>query len=379
MKIYYVTNYRMPTKRAHGIQIAKMCEALIEEGADITLVVPNRKTDKRSIKEFYDLRVDVPKITLFSFDWYTNGRILFRISAFSFMISSYLFMLRKKNEKGTIIYTIDGDDWSYAQMALLPIPYFAEMHASKPSTLINRIFFRKIAGVITINRLIKESLQNLFSMSSGSLTVEHDAVDSTHFIPIQRDIARRQLGLDSDKKFILYIGRILDWKGLEILPDAARTFKDGVVTIGIVGGTREQFVSVTGKSDIPENLVFFGDKPFADMPLWINAADAVLMTSTARNDLSYRWTSPMKAFEYMACGATIIAANSPSIREIVSTKNAFLYETDSADSLAAEIRSVVDNPEEARRRGEVALVESREYSWRGRARRILEFIKQSKQ
>lgn len=374
MKIYYVTNYRMPTERAHGIQIAKMCEAFIEAGAEVTLVVPRRKTDARSVREFYGLRVEVPKVTLFSFDWYTKGRILYRLSAFSFMISSYFYMLRRRHEKETVVYTIDGDDWSYAQMPLLPIRYFAEMHGSKPRTVINRLFFRNIAGVITINRLIKENLQKLFSLSPDRFIVEHDAVDSAHFLPIPKHEARKRLGLSSDAKLILYIGRILEWKGLEILPDAAKTLSGEGVTLGIVGGTREQFEQVTKRSDIPENFVFYGQRAFADIPLWIAAADAVLMTSTARNDLSYRWTSPMKAFEYMACGVPIIAADAPSMREIVSTDNAFLYKTDDAESFTHEIRAVLENPDEARHRAAAALKASAAYSWSGRAERILKFM-----
>lgn len=374
MKIYYVTNYRMPTERAHGIQIAKMCEAFIEAGAQLTLVVPRRKTHARSVREFYGLRVEVPKVTLFSFDWYTKGRVLYRLSAFSFMVSSYFYMLRRQHEKGAFVYTIDGDDWSYGQMPLFSIRYFAEMHGSKPRTIINRLFFRNIAGVITINRLIKENLQKLFSLSPDRVIVEHDAVDASHFLPIPRDESRKRLGLSSDAKLILYIGRILEWKGLEILPEAAKELASDGVTLGIVGGTREQFEQVTGKSDIPENLIFYGQRAFADMPLWIAAADAVLMTSTARNDLSYRWTSPMKAFEYMACGVPIIAADAPSMREIVSTDNAFLYKTDDAQSLTNEIRTVLENPNEAQHRAAAALRASTAYSWSGRAERILKFM-----
>lgn len=374
MKIYYVTNYRMPTERAHGIQIAKMCEALIEAGSKVTLVVPRRKTHARSMQEFYGLRVEVPKVTLFSFDWYTKGRILYRLSAFSFMVSSYFYLLRRRHEKEAVVYTIDGDDWSYAQMSLLPIHYFAEMHGSKPRTVINRLFFRNIAGVITINRLIKENVQKVFSLSPDRVIVEHDAVDATHFLPLPKSDARKRLGLSNDAKLILYIGRILEWKGLEILPDAAKALADESVTLGIVGGTREQFEQVTGRSDIPENFVFYGQRAFADMPLWIAAADAVLMTSTARNDLSYRWTSPMKAFEYMACGVPIIAADAPSMREIVSTDNAFLYETDNAQSLTNEIRTVLENRSEAQHRAAAARDASRAYSWSGRAKRILKFM-----
>ena len=372
MKLYYIANFRMPSERAHGIQVVKMCEALIESGADLTLIVPRRKTDTRSLREFYGLRVDVPKQVLFAFDWYTKGRIFYYISSFSFMISSFFFLWGKRNEKELVVYTIDADNWSYAHLPLIPLQYFCEMHGSKPCTLINKLFFRRISGVITINRFIKESLLNRFSISPECIIVEHDAVDITHFVPIPRADARNRLGIPYDQKLILYVGRILAWKGLEILSETARAVGD-TVTLGIVGGTREQFVKVMG-TDVPENIIFYGGKDFIEMPVWIAAADAVLLTSTAHNETSYRWTSPMKAFEYMACGATIIAADTPAIREIVSAKNAYLYQPDDANSLTQVIRTVLEDPLEAKRRGEAALIASRSCSWRGRADRVLQFI-----
>ena len=373
MKLYYVANFRMPSEKAHGIQVAKMCEAFIEAGADLTLIVPRRKTDTRSLREFYGLRVDIPKHVLFAFDWYTKGRILYRISSFSFMISSFFFLWGKRHERGSVVYTIDADNWSYAHVSLIPLPYFSEMHGSKPRTLINTLFFRRLSGAITINRFIKESLLTRFNLSPGRIIVEHDAVDITHFVPIPRARARDRLGLPHGQKLILYVGRILAWKGLDILPEAAQAIGD-TVTLGIVGGTREQFEKVTVITDIPKNIIFYGEKDFALMPVWIAAADAVLMTGTARHETSYRWTSPMKAFEYMACGATIIAADTPALREIVSTLNAYMYQPDDAHSLAEVIRTVLGNPQEAKRRGEVALATSKAHTWRGRADRVLQFI-----
>jgi len=376
MKIYFVANARMPSEKAHGIQIAKMCEAFIEAGVDVTLIVPRRATDSRSVREFYDLRVDVPKVTLFAFDWYYRGRILYRVSSFSFMVSSFLYLWRRRNEKETVVYTVDLDNWSYAQLPLLPLHYFSEMHGSKFPTIVNRFFFRNISGVITINRLIKESLQNIFSMLSNRFIVEPDAVDSSHFIPMSRAKARERLGLSLDMKLVLYVGRILEWKGLEILPPVARQLGNDI-TLGIVGGSRERFVKVTGESEFPENLVFYGERDYVDMPFWIAAADAVLLTSTARNELSYRWTSPMKAFEYMACGAPIVAAGTPALQEIVSTSNAFFYQPDDSDSLARAISAVLNDPEEALRRGNAALEASRVCSWRARAEHVIKFIQEN--
>src|SRR3989344_8967538 len=113
MKIYYIANARMPTEKGHGIQIAKMCEAFIEKGADLTLVVPRRATDPRSVREYYGLRVEVPLIRLPAIDRYTGGHIGYLVYSLSFILSYALFVWqRKKAGEEFILYTVDTDAYS---------------------------------------------------------------------------------------------------------------------------------------------------------------------------------------------------------------------------------------------------------------------------
>jgi len=57
LKITYIANARFPTGKAHGIQIAKMCEAFTTLGVELELVVPKRaRHDSSDIKIFYNLK-----------------------------------------------------------------------------------------------------------------------------------------------------------------------------------------------------------------------------------------------------------------------------------------------------------------------------------
>lgn len=40
MRLLYLANARLPTEKAHGYQICKMCEAFARTGAEITLMYP---------------------------------------------------------------------------------------------------------------------------------------------------------------------------------------------------------------------------------------------------------------------------------------------------------------------------------------------------
>ncbi|MCD4705451.1 hypothetical protein K8R61_00020, partial [bacterium] len=57
MKLIYITNNRLPTEKAHGIQISKMCEAFVKQGVEIELVCAKRKNKiKKDFFEYYNLK-----------------------------------------------------------------------------------------------------------------------------------------------------------------------------------------------------------------------------------------------------------------------------------------------------------------------------------
>ncbi|MCH7883412.1 hypothetical protein IIA95_03290, partial [Patescibacteria group bacterium] len=73
MKLIYIANARIPTEKAHGIQIMKTCEAFADNGAEIELVVPWRFNPiKNDPFEYYDVKrvfkiVKIPSLDLTAF------------------------------------------------------------------------------------------------------------------------------------------------------------------------------------------------------------------------------------------------------------------------------------------------------------------------
>lgn len=377
MKLYYVANARMPTEKAHGIQIAKMCEAFIEAGVDVTLVVPHRATDNRSIREYYDLRVEVPLVHLSALDWYGRGRFGYAIASLSFMCSCLIFLSRKKRKgERFALYTVDLDTFSSAALTLLQVPIFSEMHDAKRANIAERMFFKKVRGIIAINKIIVEELQNNFPRSRARYLVESNGVDLTTFSKVEKSEARTRLGLPQDISIVLYAGRFFEWKGLEILPKAAALIPE--IRFQIVGGGEEDFKKMV-KEPLPTNFFFAGSRPFNEMPLWCAAADALLVLGTKRDKQSYQYTSPMKLFEYLTTGRPIIASGTPAIREIVSENEVLFYDPDNAQDLARVAEYVIEHKTELVLRTEAAKRLAATSSWRARAERIVRFIEKNMQ
>lgn len=371
MKVYYVANFYMPFQKAYAIQLAKMCEALVEEGVDLTLLVPHRGPCT-SIKEFFGLRVEIPTRWLPVLDLDSYGPFGYVVMAITFMISSTLFLWYKRLcGEHFVIYTIDADRYSSSALALVPAPIFSEMHGAKPNTFLQRVLFSRLQGVIAINRIIVEELERTFPRSETRYIAEPNGVDLEMFAPQDKIKARQKLGLPDTTPTILYAGRFYDWKGLEILPRAARLAPH--IRFQMVGGTKEEFVTLTGES-VPDTMYFAGGRPHAEMSSWIAAADAVLVLGTKRDEQSYRWTSPMKLFEYMAAGRPIVASATPAIKDTVSLREVFLYEPDNAEDLVRQVQAAVQGGSDVEGRVAEARKSAQGRSWNGRAGRVLQFI-----
>ncbi len=368
MRFHYIANARMPSEKAHGIQIAKMCEVFLEQGIDLVLVVPSRGDTKQSIKDFYGLKREIRTTVLPTLDWYHTGRVGYVFSTISFVVSYILYVLTEV-KRGDIVYTVDLDHKAYAALPYLGVKYFCEMHGGKPDTFIHRALFKKAAGIIPTNNITKEQIKKVFGVPEEKFMVEPNGVDFSRFSPIPKEIAREKLHLDQASKLALYIGRFFDWKGLGILPQAV-TLLPKDISIGLVGGSEKEFEKVT-QADT-HNLVFYGSQPYADMPLWEAAADILLVLGTKEDEQSWNYTSPMKVFEYMAMKRPIVASRTPALKNILAEGECYFYEPDNALDLARAIEEALVSDYS---RAELAYQKVTQYSWDLRGKRIIDFIK----
>jgi len=110
------------------------------------------------------------------------------------------------------------------------------------------------------------------------------------------------------------------------------------------------------------------------IPRYLCAADMLLLPNAPLSLESIRYTSPIKMFEYMASGVPIIASDLPSVREVLTERNAVLVDAGSASALADGIKRVVDDSVLAVRVSQEALQDAKDCTWKFRAQTIFTFF-----
>lgn len=386
-KIYYIANVRMPTEKAHGVQIAKTCEALATLGAEVELIVPDRKsTIKEDIFDFYGIK--------------KNSFIFRREKCFDFVGLNYFgplgywlqtlyfywkLKLNLVEQPDTVYYTRDLPLAFLLTFKFKPV--FLELHSlpdaygyfyKKISWPLYKLAFKRFAGIVVISKGLEKALVQR-GIDNRKILIARDGADVfqyvTRDVPMDKIKARETLDLPVNKQIVVYTGHLYEWKGAQVLARSANLEEVKNVQFYLVGGTNEDVKTFKKKYRRIKNLHVIGWVSPKLVPMWQWAADVLVIPTSGRSDIGQLYTSPLKLFEYMMSKRPIVAARISSINEILDRSSGTFFDSDSQYSLAQAIKKVLENEDEAKNKAEVAFNRATtEFTWGCRAALILNFL-----
>lgn len=376
LNIRYITHARMPTEKAHGYQIAKMCEAYLNLGVALELIVPLRQNPIiKSIREYYDLTRDIPIHYLPTKDWLGSHRNLAfwrqSLNRLSFLIKA----ARLTFSPDTIICTRTPEiAWLFCKRGYR---VFFECH-QLPSRFpfLFSYAIRHCFGLSVTTNAMKQDFLKFAKLPNDRVLVAPNGIDPTIFADskINHDQAREALNLSKTDRLALYAGALYGWKGADVLAETLPSLPANTLVYLIGGSDAEQSSFETRYRHPGLHLLPF--QPRSKIALWLKAADILVLPNKPINALSERHTSPIKMFEYMASGTPIIASDIPSLREILTDETCVFVKPSDPKLLASSIQKLFDDPQLAERIGSQAAQVASKYTWSHRAEKILNYLEQ---
>ena len=369
MKLYYLSNLRIPTEKAHGIQIAKMCEAFALNGLEVELIVPLKYNEiKADPYEYYNVERNfkITKVLCLDALRLFINKFGFFIQTASFLFFARIFLAFKRRG---IIYT--REVWA----GLFFKDYVLEIHnLPKKINWLALRGLRRAGRLLVLTDFLKNEIAAL-GVERNKILVSADGVDLKNFdIEMEKNQARKMVGLPLDKKIILYSGSfyLYDWKGVDVLIDAAKYLSDDELII-LLGGKADEIAQINGLR-ASNRIKLIERQPYKNIPVYLKAADILVLPNKKGESISEKYTSPLKLFEYMASGAPIVASDLPSLREVLNNQNSVLVEPNSSERLAEGISQALGNGDLASKISAQALKDVQQYSWQKRTGNIIKFI-----
>lgn len=351
MKIAYVCHSRFPTEKAYGHQMAQVCDALTENGHEITFFRPrivNRIT--QDPREYYALHGDLRTETIESFDALSARWIPERFAA-ALINRSYAKCLRR------YLNSSHYDALILRSAPLLPTLLRTNMPIIFEAHTLPRVGVRSFAAQLQRCALVVclTSMQRNALIAAGvaaaRIVVEPDGVDLRRFenkeSPMQ---AKNRWKLPRDRTIIGYCGSLVTRTNVE---KGVRTIIEAMVTVRkqspdalawIIGGPQEwmeKYEKISNNTGLKDVITFQGPIAAQDVPSALAACDICIYPAPASDDPFFlRDTSPMKLFEYMAAGKAIICAGIPPVHDVLNDGEATFFRPGDAAALARAIQSV---------------------------------------
>jgi glycosyltransferase involved in cell wall biosynthesis len=399
MRIAYCTNVRLPSERAHGHQIAQVCDALVQLGHDVTIFAPKRWNPvKEEYHSYYrsDARVKLHYLRAFDpnmhgistglpglmFANWTTGcatRCALQTEPFDSAHGKQFDLLytRAPALLGKLLQT--------------GMPVVLELH-QLPRFGLRRFARRcnKCAIVACLTSPMRDRLLEL-GVHPDRLIVEGDAVDLARFQNLpSREEARKALGVSTNRIVVGYVGRLKTLgmeKGVSHLLQALKKLQPfdsahgkpeakffGLV-VGGPDGDKQQYEAQARSLGLTEKDVrFTGEVSAHDVPAALAACDILAMPFP---DLPHyrNHMSPLKMFEYMAANRVMITSDLPTVRDVLSEKTAVFCAPGDVQSLADALVFVANHSDEAKERAATARSLVERHTWLERMKRILSAAK----
>jgi len=387
-ELIYVSLARFPTEKAHGLQIAQNCEAFAGAGYDVRLWVSNRANTgaMNAIQDIYEhygveKTFAIERITGIDLYPYMGGAVKLERIAFYVHLLSYIIvlLLRLAFHKTDILYSRDAY-LLFAIKLFFPQRLIAyEIHHLSPSKRgrwLEAWVAQRSAGVFALTQQLRQLLTEL-GVPPGKMQVEADGVRTARFAHLPgRKQARQQVGWPDDAFIVGFMGRLhimgID-KGVGLLVDALAQCDD--IVLALVGGPDAMALQFKqhwlNAGAAPERFLYSGQIAPQTVPVYLRTFDLCTMPYP-RHEFFATYVSPLKLFEYMAVGGTVIASDLPAIAEVVTHgETGYLIPPEDTQALRQAIEILrADVPLREQIGNKARALVLAHYTWDARAKRI---------
>ena len=232
------------------------------------------------------------------------------------------FFLLPLRRKSTFIFTAHNPNpWMVKSFSQLKQAYRVCAFKSIALGII-----RNFDCVIAVGEQLKNEFVDRFKVSSEKIKLIPNGVDTNLFRSDISDSESVLIKYQLPKDYVLFVGRLVEQKGVQFLLKAIKATRIHVVIVG--GGPLFSYLKeLCQRLEISEQVHFIGGVPLCDLRKIYSQAKFFVLPSVAEG-------FPFALLEAMAAGKPIVASRIKGVESVVTDGyNGFLFDVGNVEEL----------------------------------------------
>ena len=202
-----------------------------------------------------------------------------------------------------------------------------------------RIALHEADAVAVVSEHLAQVVAQRYGVDPRRVHTIINGYNTTVFRPQPQTACRAALGLRDEARLIVFVGRLIEAKGLRELLGAfeALAARDPRIELALIGDgvMRAELAALAQASPAAARIHMPGALAPAQVAMWLGAGDLATLPS---------WSEgyPNVVVEALACGRPVVASDVGGLPEIVTQANGILVPARDADALAGALRQALD-------------------------------------
>lgn len=251
----------------------------------------------------------------------------------------------------------------------------------KVGAALERFCTQRVQRFVTVSEGLRLILADSFNIPKENIGIASNAIDLSRFDLDSEQISQilqnyRHLGIFPNGKYVIFVGIMRQWAGVQYLVEAFKQVVDKYPDYKLLliggGGDKEYFQQLAQNFGIRKNVIFTDSLPYADIPALISVAQvACAPFPSSKVTDQKQLMSPLKVLEYMAAGKAVVASRVGGMENYITDhETGLLFSPGNVDELAAKIIELIESPKLVQKLGVQAktYVQDEKFGWLASAR-----------
>jgi len=235
--------------------------------------------------------------------------------------------------------------------------------------------------IVSVTPHIASYLMDCFNCQPNKIEIIGNGVNTKKFHPIQDKVLlmnfKKKLGIAHKDIVIIFVGNLAPWQGVESIIQVAPFLLKEMENIRFLiigdGILKDEFKKKVNALGILAHFIFTGMIDYEQIPLYINIADVCVLPKR-RLKSGY---SPLKLYEYMACGKPIVSSRVEGLEFIEDEGVGRLIDPGDMINFKKALQDLLKDPKKREDMGQKGIqkISSKKLDWESKVISIEKILK----